>query len=220
MPYRRYARKTRPGYKSCAKMVVGDAAKALSLARHVKSLLNVETKNHDVQQSLVTVTTTPVIVQLTNIAQGDTTNTRDGAQCKVTQLEFRMQVLLNSTTATRSAFRCLIICDRQTNQAIYTAADVLEDVSATDMVFSPINLDNKRRFQILADFVTFVSIASSTIIRQYKRYIKLNKLIRFDGSTPDITDLTQNSLSLLMVSSEATNGPQITTFSRIRFIDN
>ncbi len=220
MPYKKYARKNyrRPGYKSCGKMVLGDAAKALRLAKHVKSLLNVEVKNHDVQQSVQNVTTTPVIIQLTNIEQGDSTNQRDGAQMKLTGLEFTMQVLLNGS-ATRSSFRIMIICDKQTNQAIYTAADVLEDVTSTDMIFSPRNLDNLQRFQILADWTVHVGTAEGRI-KHFKKFIKLNKIIRYDASTAAIADLTMSSLSLLQVSSEATNGPQITTFSRLRFIDN
>lgn len=220
MPYRRYAKKSygRPGYKACGKMVIGDAAKALRMAKHVKSLLNVEVKNFDVQQTLLNVTTTPVIVQLTNIQQGDTTSTRDGSQCKLTRLEFTLQVLLN-TSAVRSSFRCLVICDRQTNQAIYVPGDVLQDVTSTDAIFSPINLDNKHRFQILADIVTHVGEGGGRI-RQYKKSIKLNKIIRFDASTGAIADLTQSSVSLMFISTEGTNGPLITHFSRIRFIDN
>lgn len=219
MPYKSGKKKYRhPSYISCGKLVVSDAQKALKIAQQVKSLLNVEVKNHDVQQSLVNITSTPVIVQLTNIANGDTTNTRDGSQVKLTALEFTMQILLNSS-ATRSSFRCLIICDKQTNQALYTPGDVLEDVSGTDMIFSPINLDNKRRFQILADFTSHVGTAEGRI-KHFKRYIKLNKIIRWDASTPSIADLTQSSLSLLMVSTEGTNGVTVTTFSRLRFVDN
>lgn len=213
-------RKRKPSYYSCGKMVYGDAAKALKLAKHLKTLVNVEIKNHDVQQTTVQVGSAPVIVQLTNILQGDTTGTRDGAQCKVIALEFTMQVTLNSSAA-RTAFRCLIICDRQTNKQIYIAQDVLADVSSPDMIYSPKNLNNNKRFQILADFVTKVDDSSGKI-KQFKRKIKLNKMIRYDGtgSSPPIVDITQNSLSLLMVSSEGVNGCLITTFSRIRFVDN
>lgn len=220
MPYKKYARKTyrRPGYKSCGKMVLGDAAKALRLAKHVKSLLNVELKNHDVLQTNVNVTNTPVIVQLTNVPQGDSTNQRDGAQYKATQLEIRFVVLLNGS-ATRSSFRFMVICDKQTNQAIYTPADVLENVASTMMIFSPINLDNKRRFQIIDDFTVHVGEGEGRI-KHFKKFYSLNKIIRYDASTSAIADLTQSSLSLMMVSSEVTNGPQIHSFSRLRFIDN
>ncbi len=218
MPYKRRAYSKRPGYKACGNMVYGDAKKALKIALATKRLLNVEIKNHDVQQSVANITTTPVIVQLTNIPQGDGTSERDGAQVKLTQLEFRMQVLLNGS-ATRSSYRILIICDKQTNQALYSAADVLEDVTSTDMIFSPINLDNKRRFQILDDWTVHVGTAEGRI-KHFKKFYKMNKIIRWDASTSAIADLTQSSLSLLMVSSEATNGPQITSFSRVRYIDN
>ncbi len=220
MVYRKSYKKSykRPSYKSCGKMVYSDASKALKIALATKRLLNVEVKNFDIQQSVQNITTTPVIIQLTNIPQGDGTNERDGSQCKVTQLELRFQVLLNGS-ATRSSFRFMFICDKQTNQAIYTPADVLEDVSSTDMIFSAINLDNKRRFQIIDDFTVHVGTAEGRI-KHFKKFYNMQKIIRFDNSTPSIADLTQSSLSLMMVSSEATNGVQITSFSRIRYIDN
>ncbi len=220
MPYKKYARKTnrRPGYKSCGKMVISDAAKALRLAKHVKSLLNVEIKNHDVLQTNVSITRTPVILQLTNVPQGDTTNSRDGAQYKCTQLELRFQVLLDGS-ATRTSFRFMVICDKQTNQAIYTIGDVLENTDDIMVIFSPINLDNKRRFQIIDDFTVHVGTGEGRL-KHFKKFYNLNKIIRYDGTAGDITDLTQNSLSLLMVSSETTNGIELHSFSRLRFIDN
>lgn len=200
-------------------MVYGDAKKALAIALATKRLLNVEVKNHDVQTSALNVTTTPVVLQITNIAQGDSTNQRDGSQCKVTQLELRFQVLLNGSS-TRSSFRLMVVCDKQTNQAVYTAADVLQDITSTDMIVSPINLDNKHRFQIIDDIITHVGDGGDGRIKQFKKFYNMSKIIRFDNAAGAITSLTQSSLSLLFVSTEGTNGPLIQLFSRIRYIDN
>lgn len=79
MPYKKRSSYKRPGYKSCGRMVYGDAKKALVLARGIKRLINVEVKNFDTQQNNVVITNVPVIVQLTNIPTGDTTNSRDGS---------------------------------------------------------------------------------------------------------------------------------------------
>ncbi len=215
----RYKKKNyRPGYISCGKMVLTDAQRALKVAMSVKRLLNVEVKNHDVQQTSLVYTDTVTIFQLTNIPRGDTTNTRDGAQCKVVALELSF-IITKNVNATVTHTRLMIVQDKQTNQAIYTSADLLEDVTASDVFISPANLDNRRRFNVLYDrkFVMDSVGVESYIV---KKYFKMNMLLRFDAAAADITDLTQNSLSLLLVGSEVTNDPVITFFARVRFIDN
>ncbi len=222
MPYKKtykYKKKiTRPGYSSCGKMVWSDAKKALAMAQGLKRLVNVEVKNFDVQQTIAAVTNTPVIIQLSNIPQGDSTITRDGAQCKVLALELGLHLARNAS-ATSTSIRIMLVCDKQTNQAVYVNTDLLEDVTAVDNIVSPYNLDNKFRFTILFDRVFNVSEGSNSV-RDFKRVFRMNKLLRFDGNTPSIADLTSNSLSLVQVANQVTNTPTITMFARLRFVDN
>ncbi len=222
MPYKKtykYKKKpSRPGYMSCGKMVWGDAKKALAMAQGLKRLVNVEVKNFDVQQTNVPVTDTPVIIQLSNIPQGDTTITRDGAQCKVLALELSLHMLRHSS-ATGTSVRILLVCDKQTNQAIYLNSDLLDDVTVTDNLVSPYNLDNKFRFTVLFDRVFNLSEGSNSVV-DFKRTFRMNKILRFDGNVPFIADLTSNSLSLIQVSNQVTNDPNLTMFSRLRFVDN
>lgn len=220
MPYKKRSKSysnARPGYKRCGKMVLSDAAKALALARHIKKLVNVEIKNHDVQLASVAITDTPLITQLSNIAQGDTTNTRDGAQAKMLGVNVNY-ILTRSTNAEATAVRVMLVIDKQTNQAIYTAADLLEDVTSIDNVVSPRNLDNLHRFQILYDKVHVLTTNTTQIV--VRKYFTKQLLLRYDGSTPSIADLTQNSLSILLVATQVTNDPSIAAFFRVRFVDN
>ncbi len=218
MPYRkkRYSKK-RPGYGACGKMVWGDAKKALKIAVGVKRLLNVEIKNHDVQLLNLAVTDTPAITQLTNIPQGGTTITRDGAQCKVLGIELNYLILFTAAS-THTIVRVMVVLDKQTNQAIYTASDLLEDASIIDNLSSPRNLNNKHRFTVLYDVRHRMDPSNASIT--VKKFIKKECLLRFDGSTPSIADLTQNSLSILKVSNEVTNDPLFSMFCRIRYVDN
>lgn len=223
MPYKKsykkpYVRKSsRPGYVSCGKMVWGDAKKALVMAQGLKRLVNVEIKNFDVQITSVAVTTVPTITQLSNIPQGDTTITRDGAQCKILALEFAAQFNLNASGAV-TMVRLLLVLDKQTNQTIYLHSDLLEDITVADNILSPINLDNKHRFRILLDRT--INLSSAYTSRKIKTVIRLNTIIRFDGSTPSIADLTSNSLSLIVMGNETTNTPVMVMFSRLRYVDN
>ncbi len=222
MPYRKYSKnkKTykRPSYSGCGRMVYSDAAKALSLAKGLKRLVNVEIKNFDVQQTNIVVTEVPIIIQLTNVPQGDTTITRDGAQCKVLSLELSI-LLTRNTSAFNSTVRLMLVCDKQTNQAIYLNTDLLDDITLIDNLVSPYNLDNKYRFNIIWDRIFHVTAGSGSS-KSFKKSFRMNKILRFDGNTPSIADLTSNSLSLVQVSNETANQPSITMFSRLRYVDN
>lgn len=217
MPRRRVSKYKRPGYKSCAKMVYGDASKALRIAKNVASLMNVEIKNHDVQQTNIVLTTAPIITQLSNIQQGDTTNHRDGSQCKVIFIEMSYSILVDSTLP-RTICRIMLVLDKQTNQAIYVNTDLLEDVTVHDNILAPVNLDNKHRFSVLYDRTHVLSLSVPVVY--VKRIFRRQTLLRFDASTPSIADLTQNSLSLVQMTNEGANQPAITSFLRIRFVDN
>lgn len=222
MPYvkrKKYSRSSRPGYGRCAKMVYSDASKALTIAKGLHRLLNVEIKNFDVQQTGVSVSQTAVIIQLTNIPQGDTTVTRDGNQAKMLGVDLNYTITVNDTpTIPRHLIRIMLVVDKQTNQAIYAIGDLLEDSTGLDNLVSPRNLNNKHRFTILYDRLHNLSIAFS--VAHVRKYIKKEVLLRYDASTPSIADLTQNSLSLVQISNGTVNLPTITSFNRVRYVDN
>ncbi len=115
MPYRKFQKPSngyrRPGYKACGRMVVGDAKKALVIARGLKRLINIEVKNFDTQQTSVAIGTGVVILQLSNIPQGDGTSTRDGAQCKVIGIQLCYKVEMD-VSAVQSQFRLQLVLDK------------------------------------------------------------------------------------------------------------
>ncbi len=219
MPRNYRKNNSRPGDWSCGKMVYGDAQKALAIAKSVRSLINVEVKNFDFQQTLTAVNDAVGISQLSNIPQGDTTVTRDGAQIKMLGYELNYWIRRSSSSNTATLVRIMLVVDKQTNQAIYTNADLLEDATTSDNIVSPRNLDNMKRFVVLYDRVHVISATGNGGVH-VKKYIKKELLIRYDGSTPSIADLTSNSLSLVQFGSETTNDPLVTIFGRLRYVDN
>ncbi len=198
--------------------VANTAIKALTLAKKLKKLINVEFKEHNVQATTSAFSTTPTITQISNIDQGDTRLTRDGDQIKVTSIYFRCIVGMNASAA-RTSIRIMIIKDKQTNSAIYAIGDLLEDTTANDALVSPINLDNRSRFTILMDKQLNMSDNSVQLVK-IQWFKKQQQKIIYDGSGNGIADLTSGSYSLVLISSEATNTPTITLFTRLRFIDN
>ncbi len=204
-------------YAGYAGTAMSTATKALILAQGIKKLMNVEFKFHDVQLTSSIITQTPIITQLTNIPQGDTDITRDGAQVKLTRLDIKLAIEVASA-AFSTVVRVIVVHDKQTNQAIYAGTDLLADTSPQDNIVSSLNLDNKYRFQVLHNHVYAFSNAGVSM-----RYITIRKeldlKLRFDASTPSIADLTSSSLSILMCTNQS-GSPTVTMFSRIRYVDN
>ncbi len=221
MPYKRsYAKKrgSRPSYRSCGKMVLSDASKALAIAKGVRRLINVEYKFLDTVTA-VSLSTTPLIIQLSNIVQGDTTITRDGSQLKV--LSIQLSYLLAGLAADAiSHIRVMLIKDRQTNQAIYVPADVLEDISSSDAITSPYNRDNRQRFTILHDKVWVVVAGAMNMGHSFGQKFAQEQILRYDANAGTIVDLTQCSYSLLVVTSATSNQPAFRSFVRLNFVDN
>ncbi len=215
MPKSKYKR---PGYKSCGKMVYNDASKALKIAKGVAALLNVEFYHQDVTRTASAITQTMVIDQLTNLSQGDTNITRTGDQVKYTSLEIKGILTLHAS-ATTSQIRFLIVKDKQTNGAQFTAGQLLHDVTANDILVSPRNLDNSHRFVIMHDQMFSLSASGRQSINFYKK-LHMNLRIRYGTNAGDITDLNSDSLFTIFIANEATNTPTVTHFTRLRFIDN
>ncbi len=191
---------------------------AYSIAKKALSLVNVEYKFHDFQATIAAVNETAEIFQISNIPQGDTDQSRDGAQVKLTRVNIKYFLEANPAVA-NTLVRIMLVLDKQTNQAIYTIADLLADVTLNDGIVSMTNLDNKYRFRILYNKVHTYSNASKEV-SYHEINKKLDMKLRYDASTPNISDLTSYSLSLVAISSQSTNQPTITFFSRLRFIDN
>ncbi len=223
MPYKKkYTKKGRSNHRSnyisCGQMVVSDASKALKIALNVRRLINVEYKFIDTITTSLGVSTTPSIIQLSNISQGDTTITRDGSQLKVLSIQWSYFVAQNAN-AVQSTLRCMLIKDKQTNQAIFAAGDVLSNITTQNALNSPYNRDNRKRFTILYDKVHSFSDNGQKSFH-YGQKFSQEQILRYDGNAGDITDLTQTSYALLLVSTEATNTPGFTSFIRLNFVDN
>ncbi len=220
MPYKkRYRKRTvRPTYMGCGKMVMSDAQKALAIARGVKALLNVEYKSHTVTAAALAITDSASATNLTLLVQGDTDITRDGSQVKFTSLRFGF-TLKSNASATRTNVRIMLVHDKQTNQAQATATQVLQDSTPIDAIISAYNIDNVSRFNILYDKVfsldpSYIPTLSRVVHK------KLNLKVRYDANAGDVTDLTQDSIFLIMVSDQVTNDPTISHQIRLRYLDN
>ncbi len=220
MPYKKYNKYKKKNQFARYVPSLTTAHKALQIALATKKLLNVEHKTIDSAAIFQTVSASGFIIPLTNTQQGTTSVSRDGDQIKVTSIYWKYWLSFN-TAASFSFVRCMLIQDKQTNSAQFTAADVLNDVSSGNVaIVSPLNLDNKYRFKVLYDKVHKLNDNSGNLIQYKELYKKVDLRIRYDGNIGDITDLSSNSYSLLMISNQTGNMPSITSYTRVRYVDN
>jgi hypothetical protein len=187
--------------------------RGLKKAVRLAGYLNVEFKTFDVFDT-DNVTDGLTIVQLSNIAQGDTGSTRDGDSCKVVKLLLSFTAKINAS-ATNSFVRVMLIRDDQTNGAIFTTANLLEG----DEYLSPINARNTDRFVVYYDKLFALSNTGAGCVKD-----NMNKEcsfhIQFGAATAAITSLRSKSLALCFISDESTNYPTIDYRSRLTYVDN
>ncbi len=225
MPYKRAYKKRfkrkpyRPGYRACGTMVLSDASKALMKVNKLKSLLNVEYKIHTLEALDTAITDAGTITNVSTLTQGDTNITRDGSSVKFTSFRLSYGFKIGDS-ATRTNVRVMIVHDKQTNQAQFALADLLQNATVNDAIYSPLNIDNVSRFNVLYDKVHTLSSSGHTSVIHRTVNRKLNMKTRYDGNAGTVADLPSDSMSLVWIGDEVTNDPTRSFSYRSRFIDN
>ncbi len=228
MPYNSYYSRTRPRafnrrYKRRPRptrmQIYGGAGRQLwKDVRKLKSLINVEFKQHTVKLTAEAIGITTDFNNLCLINQGDTDETRDGSSIRLKSIDLKGFVKLHAS-ATSTMIRIIIVLDKQTNQAQFTYPDLYEDATTGDAIISARNIDNAHRFVVLMDTRISLSASGNSVV-PFSFYKKINTIIRYDNTGNVVADLTSNAYSLLLVSDEATNTPAVTLSARLRYIDN
>lgn len=234
----RYSRTGYPG-SSAAKV----ASKALYVASRTAKMLNVEKKFHDVQLSASDIYSGSPYIQLLNgIAQGDTSQTRDGGQCKLINCLIRFNVLGEVDTGTYripKSIRWMIVLDKQADGTAPTLSELLEDPT-TSPDCSPMKYANSKRFRVMRaghillppNHVAFNGTSDQTVGkngRYVEKYINLNKgknpglKVRYSGTGANVSDIASNSLyfvSWIQAGLATGQGISLAGQCRFRFVDN
>ncbi len=163
-------------------------------------------------------------IQLTNIVQGITDQTRLGNQITVESIFIRC-IFHIATAAHSSQVRMLVVHDRQCNGAVYATSEILDSVLDLRSLITPYNLDNRKRFHILKDHMIMLNRPGPTSTLGYSRYWKfwkkLNINLRYDQNLGSILDLTEGSLSLLFIGNELiADAPTVDLDVRIMYSDS
>lgn len=214
------------------KYSVGDiAAKAYRGVKYIKSLINVEKKFLD-SSGNGTCAAAGTIFNLTNLAQGDDYNNRDGNSILLQSLLLRAN--LSGTTADTAGdiIRIILFRDNDQRGTDPAAADLLENVgSGSAITLSPLNHNVNQRFSVLMDkrltvgslsttATQAVSSASNSIYRLLKKWIKFpsGTHVKYTASASADASNYEGSLYLLIASRNAAS--TYDWHCRVRFTDN
>lgn len=185
--------------------------------KKLKNMVNAEFKSVTaIDNTTHTPTTTPSRLLLNPLGRGDDINQRHGRVVRARSIEIDGHVTINSA-ATNTRLRVVLLLDTHPDGATPAYSDVFQHASS---VVAIRNLDNRRRFVILRDFLIQLNDSTRDMSR-VKLYRRLNFHQIFDDSNAgDITDIKHNALYLFLISDEATNSPSVHLTTRYRFVDN
>lgn len=222
MAIRRYKKK--PNFYNRFRKYGNAVMKGASLAysaykgvQYLKSVVNVERHYFDTSVVSASVTNAGSITCLNQIAAGTDAPNRIGNSILGKYITGKITVQDNATAgATEGFVRILIFQDLENIGTDPTLSQILQDTS--NPVVSPINIDNTPRFWVLVDKTYTVDDSNKTRVGKFYRLMIKNAHIKFTGTASG--NYAKNSLYLLAVSDDASNGPILTFANRLCFIDN
>lgn len=188
----------------------------IKTVQQIKGLVNSEYKHLEYTPTL-TPTTSGTMTQITQIAQGDQANQREGRSVLLKSLLIRGTITQDvNDTSTYNMIRMIIFQTKNDNDAP-TVAKLL-DGSATYL--DPLNLDYSHNVRILNDKVFRLYPKWSGDHQQifFKRYFKLNTHCQYDGTGS--TQVKAGNLWVALVSDVASYGPSVLLNMRMRYTDN
>lgn len=177
----------------------------------IKRMVNVERKFFDTAQTAQTPGSAGAIYLLSQIAQGDAYNNRQGNSCKAISNLLRMEFSLNAANE-YDYMRCILFIDNENSGSTPAVSDVLEAV----VTESPINHINGSRFSILKDETLTLKKDMNATTRKY--YTRLDNHIKWSSGVSSA--LKEGHIFLLVLAQQNANPTTFNYYNRIRFVDN
>lgn len=219
--YRKPAKSS--GMFGTAGKALATASAALSMAKMLKSLINVETKFIDTSLGGVLMpSATPSIIPLTLCSTGTNDETRNGNFIKAKSNSLKFTLAINSTTPLDADCRIMIVLDKVSNGTVPLATDILDNLGGLTPTLAHYNGDNAgSRFVILYDKRFQLDTVNRRLI-DGSTYLKLNHHVKFDGNGSVIADATTGHMYLVYMSNigAVASQPSISYSNRFYFIDN
>jgi len=166
--------------------------------------------------SALNLLTTPAVPLLINgVVQGVDANMRVGRKVQWESILTRLTISLNGTPLS-SAYRLMLVVDKQANAAVCAASDIL----ATQDFTSANNMGNRARFVTLWDKKGVVSTAGETI-KIEELFLRKKFQTIFSGTTAAIGSITSGALYLLAFGNiTVASGLVVAGYIRLRYTDD
>lgn len=203
-----------------------------------KKIRNIENNLMELKWKDFDVNTTPIGdsgVLLSNqnyIQLGDTASTRTGSTINPTSITLGFDITSNNAEVDTTVVRCIVFWDGQSNGAdppIFNDNALLDANEIDDGWVSPRNYTTIDRFTILWDKTItlspdmMISTAPNVVgekVYPVRKRFKLSRKIKYDANAGDETDLTSNSIHVLLISNQTTNLPQARGGIRMYYRDS
>lgn len=175
-----------------------------------KLLAGIEVKYHDLQPISQTPTsTTGVVLNISDLDEGDTVLTRSGEKVHAKRVWFKGEITIHAS-ASKTKVRCMVI--RQKNNQVPAINGILQ----SGTINAPHSHQYRKLTAVLMDRTYVLNSVSNPMI-QFNYNLKVDKNIAYSGAAG--TDLADGSIYLVLISNEATNTPTVSGYSRLSFTD-
>lgn len=150
------------------------------------------------------------------VVQGNTRITRIGQFIKMNHLEVSMYMTANATSV-KNAIRVIFLLDMQQDGDNLTAANVVDGLAIESLY----ETDYQGRYKILYDkaFVVVQGAMNATLL-QKENLTLVNKVNYGLGNAGTYADIVKYGLWIMVISDQATNGPDLFVNTRVWFHDD
>lgn len=201
-------------YMNTAQNAMRLASTTASVVNKISQLVNAEKKYVTTNSSSNPSSGSPALINLTQIAQGDTENTRSGNRVLLHDFVLRYYMYANQSGAEVQIMELLIFVDTQNDGSDPTEADIFDD---TGNILSFYNPDNTERFITLYHKRIPLS-KDGHDIKMLSMYEKLNFHLNFDGV--NAADTNTNTMYMMVKTDQAALSPTMYYSSKLQFYDN
>jgi hypothetical protein len=202
----------------------------------IVKLLNTENKHLDTWQSYTALPTSPIVVNLGNVAEGSDSNQRTGRSIKVNKIDIIWNFTFSSGTPATSSttnqyFNYYVVCYLKTPSTSggsgFGIGELFDqDGSSNDSVLSLINDDTDENFQVMEAGQVEITLPYLGTVATYKSKVvttthRCNFHQTFNGSSA--STICDNTIFVVVTALNPLNSGGVSSVqinSRIWFIDN
>jgi len=182
---------------------------------YAKPFQDLKSKSRELTMSSTSSLIGATVEQITNIAQGDDFNNRDGRKIKLKSLTLRF------TLGGSQGHRLVVVHDSSPNGILPTWQEVFDLSVVTDLTYVPVNPKTGGRFTILRDYIApngTNQSGDSSVVLMDRIYINLDKIptTTYSGTGSSVANQAQNHIYLFYVgvTSSTLNGS-----AQLKYID-